>query len=93
MENEVEEDGHRMAEEDCAIYIYYTDAHFPIGFAQCGLRHDYVEGAITSPVGYLERIFIREEYRKNGYAGSCWLNMKTGQSKRGVRNLPVIVSW
>ena len=24
-----------------------------IGFAQCQLRHDYVEGTSTSPVGYL----------------------------------------
>ncbi len=39
-----------------------------IGFAECQLRHDYVEGKETSPVGYLEGIFIEEEYRKNGYA-------------------------
>ena len=39
-----------------------------IGFAQCQLRHDYVEGTETSPVGYLEGIFIEEKYRKKGYA-------------------------
>lgn len=39
-----------------------------IGFAQCQLRHDYVEGTETSPVGYLEGIFVREEYRKQGIA-------------------------
>ena len=39
-----------------------------IGFAQCQLRHDYVEGTETSPVGYLEGIFVAEEYRKQGYA-------------------------
>lgn len=39
-----------------------------IGFAQCQLRHDYVEGTETSPVGYLEGIFIEENYRKQGYA-------------------------
>ena len=38
------------------------------GFAQCGLRHDYVEGTNSSPVGYLEGIFVQEEYRKQGYA-------------------------
>ena len=38
------------------------------GFAQCQLRHDYVEGTDSSPVGYLEGIFIKEEYRKQGYA-------------------------
>ncbi len=35
----------------------------PIGFAQCQLRYDYVEGTTMSPVGYLEGIFIKEEYR------------------------------
>lgn len=40
----------------------------PVGFAQCQLRNDYVEGTETSPVGYLEGIFILEGYRKRGYA-------------------------
>lgn len=40
----------------------------PVGFAQCQLRSDYVEGTETSPVGYLEGIFVREEYRHQGYA-------------------------
>lgn len=39
-----------------------------IGFAQCQLRYDYVEGTRTSPVGYLEGIFIKEGYRNKGYA-------------------------
>lgn len=40
----------------------------PIGFAQCQLRHDYVEGTDSSPVGYLEGILVREEYRHRGHA-------------------------
>lgn len=52
---------------ECVIYIYCVD-NMPIGFAQCGLRHDYVEGTESSPVGYLEGIFIREEHRRMGYA-------------------------
>lgn len=39
-----------------------------VGFAQCQLRRDYVEGTSTSPVGYLEGIFVKEEYRRKGYA-------------------------
>lgn len=38
------------------------------GFAQCQLRHDYVEGTDSNPVGYLEGIFVKEEYRNQGYA-------------------------
>lgn len=40
----------------------------PVGFAQCQLRHDYVEGTKTTLVGYLEGIFIKEGYRSQGYA-------------------------
>ena len=40
----------------------------PVGFAQCQLRHDYVEGTASSPVGYLEGIFVKKEYRHLGFA-------------------------
>lgn len=56
-----------LSKEECAIYIYMIDNE-PVGFAQCQLRHDYVEGTDSSPVGYLEGIFVQEEYRKKGYA-------------------------
>ena len=46
--------------------LYKND--IPIGFAQCQLRYDYVEGTVTTPVGYLEGIFIKEGYRNKGYA-------------------------
>ncbi len=45
---------------------YFKDR--PIGFAQCSLRHDYVEGTNSSPVGYLEGIFVEEDFRGKGYA-------------------------
>lgn len=40
----------------------------PIGFAYCQLRYDYVEGMHSSPVGYLEGIYIEPSERNNGYA-------------------------
>ena len=39
-----------------------------VGLALVSLRHDYVEGCITSPVGYLEGICVDKEYRKTGIA-------------------------
>lgn len=54
-------------EDDSACFIKYVGEK-PIGFAQCQLRRDYVEGTETSPVGYLEGIFILEGYRRRGYA-------------------------
>ena len=40
----------------------------PVGFAQCQLRHDYVEGCDTSPVGFLEGIYVEDGYRRSGVA-------------------------
>ena len=39
-----------------------------VGFAQCQLRRDYVEGTDSSPVGYLEGIFVADGCRKQGVA-------------------------
>lgn len=38
------------------------------GFAQCQLRHDYVEGTESTPVGYLEGIFVEVCSRRRGLA-------------------------
>ena len=51
--------------ENAAVFIYFDEA-VPVGFAQCGLRNDYVEGTDSSPVGYLEGIFVKAEYRGRG---------------------------
>ena len=40
----------------------------PIGLAQCQLRRDYVEGTDSSPVGYLEGIFVREEGMRENWS-------------------------
>lgn len=53
--------------ETVAIFIKSSDDS-PVGFAQCSLRTDYVEGTNTSPVGYLEGIFVKADYRNRGYA-------------------------
>ena len=50
-----------------AVFMAWND-NTAIGFAQCGFRHDYVEGTETSPVGYLEGVFIEVDYRRQGIA-------------------------
>ena len=56
-----------LSKDDAQIFLKYED-DTPVGFAQCQLRYDYVEGTETTPVGYLEGIFIMEGYRNRGYA-------------------------
>lgn len=56
-----------LYQNDAAVFLAENDGS-PIGFAQCQLRQDYVEGTSSSPVGYLEGIFVSEAYRHLGYA-------------------------
>ncbi len=50
-----------------------------IGFIMVSIRSDYVEGASTSLTGYLEAIFVDEEFRGKGFSkqlmqkGETWL--------------------
>ena len=60
--------GKIMVEGESVFFLAYRD-DVAVGFAQCQLRHDYVEGTSTSPVGYLEGIYVRAEDRKLGFAG------------------------
>lgn len=56
-----------ICSDNAVCFIQYVDQK-EVGFAQCQLRYDYVEGTDSSPVGYLEGIFVEEEYRHKGYA-------------------------
>ncbi|MBQ7359597.1 MAG: GNAT family N-acetyltransferase [Lachnospiraceae bacterium] len=56
-----------MESDRAACFIKYVGDR-PVGFAQCQLRTDYVEGTETSPVGYLEGIFVEEAYQHQGIA-------------------------
>lgn len=48
--------------------LYEAPNGVPVGFAQCQLRHDYVEGTETSPVGYLEGIYVEPAFRGAGHS-------------------------
>ncbi|WP_102400766.1 aminoglycoside 6'-N-acetyltransferase [Haloimpatiens massiliensis] len=49
------------------MFIAYSD-NISVGVAQCGLRKDYVEGTDSTPVGYLEGIYVIEEFRNKSIA-------------------------
>ena len=56
-----------MNSESSAVFAEIVNGQY-VGVALCCLRHDYVEGCKTSPVGYPEGISIHEEYRHQGIA-------------------------
>ena len=54
---------------ESAVFLAEEDG-WPLAFAQCGLRHDYVEGTSSSPVGYLEGIYVHADTRRAGIASA-----------------------
>lgn len=87
-ENVLEELAEEFAElvrsEDAACFLKYVEDD-AVGFAQCQLRHDYVEGTETSPVGYLEGIFVQEEFRHAGFAKELLQECERWAKKRGCK--------
>lgn len=60
------EDEFLTGNPDRAAFLAFDEAGAAIGFAEASLRRDYVEGCETSPVAYLEGIYVRPEAREAG---------------------------
>lgn len=56
-----------IATPECAVFLAFEEDR-AVGFAQCQLRHDYVEGTESSPVGYLEGVFVEPAHQRRGMA-------------------------
>lgn len=68
----------------CSCYLAFRE-DIAVGFAQCQLRHDYVEGTNSSPVGYLEGIYVRPEQRGMGYAAAILSACENWAREAGCR--------
>lgn len=64
-----------------AFYLLMQNDN-PEGFIQLKVRTDYVEGARSSPIAYVEGIYLRKGLRKKGWAakliqkGESWARQK-----------------
>ncbi len=64
----MEQDVRSLLANQNAICFLAEEQGIAVGFAQCQLRHDYVEGTESTPVGYLEGIYVHKAYRGHGTA-------------------------
>lgn len=69
---------------DAGFFLTRKDGS-AVGFAQCQLRRDYVEGTDSSPVGYLEGIYVAEESRRQGIAGELLAACESWARAKGCR--------
>lgn len=90
VEDLAEEFGELVSSDKAACFLAYVGEEADacgeaIGFAQCQLRFDYVEGTETSPVGYLEGIFVEESYRHKGIASSLLKSCQNWAKEQGCK--------
>lgn len=71
-----EPDEHQLEmQEQCeqpgryAQFIAYSSDGEPQGLVEVALRSDYVNGTDSSPVGFLEGLYVDPRFRKQGIAG------------------------
>ena len=51
-----------------AQFVEYDASNHALGFVEVSLRSDYVNGTSSSPVGFLEGVYVRPEARGQGVA-------------------------
>ena len=51
-------------------FVAYSASHEAIGLAEVSLRTDYVNGTQTSPVAFLEGLYVVPQARRKGVAGA-----------------------
>ena len=71
-----------LSAASAAVFLALNENN-AVGFAQCQLRHDYVEGTDSSPVGYLEGIYVIDSYRKTGIARALLSACETWAKEKG----------
>jgi len=79
-----QDDQLNLANPDNAIFLAY-EGDAAVGFANCSLRHDYVEGTAGGPVGFLEGIYVLQEARGHGVARTLAALCEDWARARGCR--------
>ena len=73
---------HFLSSEMDAVFLARRKKE-AVAFAHFALRYDYVEGTSTSPVGYLEGIYVDEDQRMKGIARALLQKGEEWARKKG----------
>ena len=71
------------ANENAVAFLAIDSAGHVVGFAEATLRHDYVNGCKTSPVLFLEGIYVHPEHRRGGMARALCQAVATWERAAG----------
>ena len=59
----------------------------PTGFIEAAVRNDYVNGTETSPVAFVEGLYVKPEYRRQGWAAELMRAVEAWARDRGCQEL------
>jgi aminoglycoside 6'-N-acetyltransferase I len=68
-------------------FVARDDADRTLGFAEASLRFDYVNGCASSPVAFLEGLYVRPEVRRHGIARGLVAAVEQWGRERGCTEL------
>ncbi|WP_415404447.1 aminoglycoside 6'-N-acetyltransferase [Tateyamaria sp. SN3-11] len=71
----------------CVTFLHDVEGVGPRGFAEVALRRDHVNGCDTSPVAFLEGIYVHPEDRGTGIGTSLLQAVRSWARDRGCSEL------
>jgi aminoglycoside 6'-N-acetyltransferase I len=69
------------------LVLVARESEAVIGFAEASVRRDYVNGCETSPVAFVEGIYVVPEHRRLGIAGALIAAIEQWARDRGLHEL------
>jgi aminoglycoside 6'-N-acetyltransferase I len=67
--------------------MMYDQNYLPIGFIEGSIRGDYVNGTESSPVGFVEGVYVSPAWRRKGVARRLYEAIGDWARARGCREL------
>jgi aminoglycoside 6'-N-acetyltransferase I len=67
--------------------VIYDERRQPLGFIEGSIRSDYVNGTESSPVGFVEGVYVVREWRRRGIARQLFEAIADWARARGCREL------
>ena len=86
-EHQAEIAGQLARAQDTLNLIVRLQDGSAVGFAEASIRHDHVNGSTTSPVGFLEGIYVEPAHRRKGLARDCLIAVSDWVRARGCTEL------
>ncbi|WP_425290624.1 aminoglycoside 6'-N-acetyltransferase [Devosia lucknowensis] len=74
-----------LGDAGATINLIARDNEMALGFAEASLRHDYVNGCKTSPVAFLESIYVVPEARGRGVARALVAAVENWAQEQGCK--------